>query len=165
MSTRSYLRHLVLVLALLFGLTAAIVSVIPIDRIALGTRPRRGANRVEVLRAGRLHASAHIVLFSALSVAAWFAAGFAAKVREVAATKLIALMLLLLLGWGTEYLQHLFYRNKLERNDVFYNLLTSVSAFAILALVEQIRKRSPEPKPGGELITHALTTGGEPPKP
>jgi hypothetical protein len=163
MLRRPNLQHLVLVLALLFGLMAAIVSVIPIDRIALGTRPRHGANRVEILRADHLHAAAHIVLFDALSVAAWFAAGFAAKVMEDAGTiKLIAFALLLLLGWGTEYLQHLFYRNKLERNDVFINMLTSVSTFAIFALVDKLRARRLQP--GSELIAHIQTTG-ETPKP
>jgi len=140
-------RRLILVLAVLFGLAAAVASIVPIDRIELGTRPRRGANAAEILRAYRVHTAAHIVLFGALAAAAWFAAK--AKDDDAAPNKLIALVLLLLLGSGTECLQHLVYRTTLEFNDIFTNLLASLSTFGILALIDRSRKRR-------ELIAYAM---------
>lgn len=141
MLTRPFLRYLVLVLAVLLGFAAAVASIVPIDRIELGTRPRHGANAAEVLRADRIHVAAHIILFSGLAATVWFAAGFVSKAKEDAATiRLIGLGLLLLLGCGTECLQHLVYRTSLEFNDIFTNVLSSLSAFGILALVARSRK-------------------------
>jgi hypothetical protein len=47
----------------------------------------------------------------------------------------------MLLGCTTEYLQHAVYHNAIELNDVFTNVISSGTAFVMLALVEKFRPR------------------------
>jgi hypothetical protein len=126
-------RHLFLFLAVLFGMAFILLSVLPVNRIALGTRPPFGANAAQILHAQRLHALVHVALFGSLAAVAWCAA----KSHN---GKLIAFVLVLLLGYGTEYMQHLVYRNALELNDISINFITGVAAFSIFALIDRFRK-------------------------
>jgi hypothetical protein len=135
------LRRLVVLLAMLIGLAVAIASVAPINRVTLGTRPAHGATAAEILRADQLHLAAHIALFSALGAVAWFASGALARSKENEySARLICFLLVLLLGYGTEYLQHAAGSHPVELNDVVTNLGSSASVFALLALLYRFRK-------------------------
>ena len=126
-------RHLFLFIAILFGIAFILMSVMPFNRIALGTRAPFGANPAQILHAERLHALAHVALFGSLAAVAWCAA-------KSSNGKRIAFALVLLLGCATEYMQHLVYRNTLELNDIFINLVTGIAAFSLFALIERSRR-------------------------
>jgi hypothetical protein len=133
MFKHSLARRLTLVFALFLGMAFILFSVMPFNRIALGTRAPFGANAAQILHAQRLHALTHVALFGVLAAVTWCAA------RSFNG-KLIAFGLVLLLGYGTEYMQHLVYGNALEFDDIFINLVTGVAAFSIFALIDRSRK-------------------------
>jgi len=142
MFTASLKRTLVLLLALLFGIAIVVLSIVPLNRIALGTRPRYAASASLVHHVAVVHAAVHILIFAAAACVAWFAADFAAKGRT---GKVLAVMMTLVLGCTTEYLQHAVYRNPLELNDVFTNVFSSAVAFCALALIAKYRERHQKP--------------------
>jgi hypothetical protein len=135
----AFRRSFVLLVAALFGTAIAVLSVAPIDRVALGTRPGFCAPPIAVQHAAELHFMAHILIFGAAAGVAWFAAISTASGRL---GKVIALSLTLLLGCTTEYLQHKIYRNPLERYDVLINTCSIAAMFALLALLSRQRKHS-----------------------
>jgi len=128
----------VLILALLFGLGIVILSVAPINRIAVGTRPSYAAGAAAVHHAAVVHVSVHIFIFAVTAGVAWFAACFAA--RGVGG-KLAAVGLTFLLGWGTEFLQHSMSGRPIEMSDVFTNLSASGIMFLVLGLAWRLRRR------------------------
>jgi hypothetical protein len=130
------LKSIVVLLALLFGMAIAVVSVLPLNRVALGTRPHYAARAAAIHQAAILHLAAHILIFAAASAVAWFAADFAAK---GVTGKMLAFVATLALGFTTEWLQHAIYRNPIESSDVWINTLASAAAFAVLALITRWR--------------------------
>jgi hypothetical protein len=129
-------RSLIVILALLFGLAIAVLSVVPINRYDVGTRARYAAPAEVVKQAARRHAVVHIVIFGVAGAVAWCVAEFAAR---SAIFKIIALLMALLLGWGTEYLQHTMYHNVLEITDIQVNLLSVLAGFMILTACARVR--------------------------
>jgi len=130
-------RSVVLVLALLFGLGIVVLSVAPINRIAVGTRPSYAAGAAAVQHAAVVHVSVHILIFAVTAGVAWFAACFAAS---GIGGKLAAVSLTFLLGWGTEFLQHSISGQPIELNDVFTNVAASGATFLVLGLVWRFRR-------------------------
>jgi len=133
MLTHLAIRRVILALSILSGLLLIIFSIVPINRFAIGTRtPSHSPAAVE--RAAFTHLAVHVVLFGTLSAGAWFAA-------QSKTGKSIALTLTLLLGCGTEYLEHQIGRGPLELNDIVTNLGSSVSVFVIITLIHHFRKK------------------------
>ena len=110
----------VLWLAGLFGFGIALLSVVPVNRIALGTRPHYFASPGAVHHAAVLHAVVHVLIFGIAAVVAWFATEISPQ--NSVKTKTIAVLLTMLLAFGTEWLQHIIYHQPLEWSDVSTNL-------------------------------------------
>jgi len=127
----------VLVLALLFGLGIVILSVAPINRIAVGTRPGYAAPAAAVHHAAVVHVLVHVFIFAVTACVAWFSACFALSGMG---GKLAAIGMTFVLGWGTEFLQHSISGLPVELNDVFTNVSASGTTFLVLALVWRLRK-------------------------
>ncbi len=135
MFKKPLLRSLILLLALLFGLFVAFISVVPLNRVSLGTRPGYGATPAAVLHAAHLHTLAHLLVYGLVACVAWLASDLAeARVTG----KLIALTLTLLLGWSTEYMQARLYHNPIEIMDIAANLLAGAFVFGLLAVLRRI---------------------------
>ena len=141
MLTNTRTRVLIVFMAIFFGGALGVVSLVPMNRIELGTRADYFSTPAAKERANAMHVGVHIVGFGALAGVAWLAAECAAGllVPNVAA-KLIAVALTVLLGWGTEYMQHIVYRNTLEWNDICTNLASSFVVLGLIALVSHFRK-------------------------
>jgi hypothetical protein len=128
---------MVLILALLFGLGIVVLSVAPINRIAVGTRPGYAAGAAAVHHAAVVHVSVHIFIFAVTAGVAWFAACFGASGMS---PKLAGMGLTFLLGWGTEFLQHAMTGRPIELGDVITNVSASGATFLVLALVWRLRR-------------------------
>jgi hypothetical protein len=135
----SFKRYLAISVVLLFGAALAILSVVPINRIAIGTRPQYAASAAAVHQAALFHVSVHVFIFALAACVAWLAACLA---ESGLAGKLLAVVTTLLLGCGTEYLEHAASGQRIELADVYVNLIASGVAFVALALVEGYRKRN-----------------------
>lgn len=134
--TASFKRTIVLILALLLGIAIVVVSVIPLNRVALGTRSPYAASPSVAHHAALVHVIAHIVIFAIVACVGWFVADY---VDNGLTSKMLAAVVAMLLGCTTEYLQHAVYHNAIELNDVFTNVISSGVAFVVLALVERLR--------------------------
>lgn len=126
-----------LILALLFGMGIVLLSVAPINRIAVGTRPGYAATSSAVHHAAVVHLSVHIFIFAVTACVAWFAACFAGS---GVGAKLAAVGLTFVLGWGTEFLQHSMSGQPIELSDVYTNVSASGAAFLVLGLVWRFRR-------------------------
>ncbi len=146
-SKNSKWRRSILLLAILFCLAVVILSVAPINRMALGTRAHQRATHADIVKADRIHVSVHLALFGALACVGWFAAQSIAKSpRKAVLGKTVALTVVLFIGFFTELLQHLSFRNALEWNDVFTNSVATLCAFALCELIFGSRL-NPQPRP------------------
>jgi hypothetical protein len=134
----SFKRYLALFLALLFGLAIAVLSVAPINRIAIGVRPRFGASAADIHHAALVHIWVHILIFAIAAGVAWLAACVA---EGGVVGRLLAVTATMMLGFGTEYLEHAASGRAIELADVYVNLIASGVAFVALALVERYRRR------------------------
>ena len=128
---------------MLFGLAIAVMSVMPVNRIALGTRPHWFASAADVAHAARVHYAVHVAAFGALAVLAWLATKHAESQKNQRWTeKLIALSIIMLLGFATEYFQHRIYHFALELNDISVNISSALVVFVVLATIHGLRNRS-----------------------
>lgn len=141
MSTNPRWRHAILLLAILFGLAVLILSVSPLNRTAIGTRPHHRATHADVVKADRFHVFVHLTLFGALAATAWLAAGAMAKShRSAVVAKVSALAIICFIGYATELLQHLNFHNPLEVNDVFTDVVGALVAVALCESAHQVRR-------------------------
>jgi hypothetical protein len=131
-------RSVVLVLAFLFGAALIVLSLAPINRIAVGTRPGYAASASAVHHAAVFHIAVHVFIFAAAACVAWLAAWV---LSDDVVGKLLAVVTTLLFGCGTEYLEHAASRQPIELNDVFTNVAASGVMFVVLAGVESYRRR------------------------
>lgn len=153
MSNTPRLRYTVLILAILFSVGVLIFSIAPVNRIELGTRPGVGSTQALIERAAFLHFALHAVMYGILACISWLALDlFAAG----AVNKMIVLIMILLLGWGTEYLQHRLYDNPIEMGDVLADILAASLAFGSLALWARYRKPPAQLPLEGEHVAYVL---------
>jgi hypothetical protein len=139
--TASFKRAIVLILALLLGVAIVVVSVMPLNRVALGTRSPYAASPSVAHHAAFVHAIAHIVIFAIVACGAWFVADY---VDKGLISRMLAAVFAMLLGCTTEYFQHAVYHHAIELNDVFTNVVSSGVAFMLLALVDRLRTKRPD---------------------
>ncbi len=152
MANTTLKRSLLVLMALLFGAMLVLVSILPINRIRIGTRAGYNATPQAIAHATELHIGLHILIFGFAAWAAWFVA---TSIANNSTAKMLALVMTLLLGCTTEYMQHAVYHNPIERWDVVTNLLTIVTVFSLLALI--YRNRKPAPPSDSEGIPFILT--------
>jgi hypothetical protein len=146
MANSPFRRSLIVLLALFFGLAIIIVSVAPINRIKMGTRAAHTAPPVAIQHAAQLHIVVHVLIFGLAACIAWFAADLAARGST---NKMLALVMTLLLGCTTEYLQHALYHNAIELDDVLTNIMTVAIVFGLLSVVAIYHKPAPHPTDEG----------------
>jgi hypothetical protein len=118
-------RYLLLAIAILFGASLVVLSIVPVNRVALGTRPSPVSTPLAVQHAAYLHLLVHITVFAILTSVTWLA-------LEDPIHRVTGLTIILLLGCGTEYLQHAVYDQPVELADVAVNLLTALLVFGLL---------------------------------
>ncbi len=119
-----------------------VLSVVPINRIAVGTRPAYAASAAAVHHAAVFHLGVHLFIFTAAACLAWLAACVSSNDLV---GKLLAVVTTLLLGCGTEYLEHAVSGLPLELSDIYVNLFASSLTFVVLALIGRYRNRSSGP--------------------
>ena len=153
MSNTPLLRYSILVLTALFGVAILVMSVMPVSRTVLGTRPAPGYSASLVERAFVVHILVHILVYGLLACVAWFALD---KTNSGAVNKMIALIAIMLLGCASEYLQHRLYDVPLELNDVFTNILSGAAVFGGLAWWARHRKPATEPPLEGEHVAYIM---------